>query len=291
MEIGQELSINDDRLYRLNQGYNFLNIDTKKPHKKEDYYIWVWLDVEQNLNETTEKVMVDTNLDVRGSWGNGYELETFFEDINLYSKKLLLNIKKTNNRKNKDNWDRDISHLRDNFRNRTIIFSDVKIGVGKLAERKLKEQGIDFRAKLKKILEQQQETDKKKQKLLDRFVYLKEKVLTLEKFFEKKYSYSYSDEKKDRTYKIMISPEEYNQKLKAIEVEMTAIAKIFNVELNELDYLVIEQKVSYEKWLEVNKEELQEEYEDFGTDETAYADFEEFCGQMYLSSGGVINVG
>ena len=282
----ENVSVNVERLERLNQGFNFLNIEDKE---KTQYYIDVFLEVKQNLKEKTETIKAKTNLPFVSSYNywKGTEVIAFLNELDMFSKKPLFVIKKWNNRKNTKGYDRDLSSLKGKFRKNTLIFSDIKINIKELAEEKLKEIKLDFKTEVKKFLKQQKKTDKEKQKLLDRFIYLKEKELTLKTFLEKQSSYSYG-KPKDRTIKILITPQEYNQQLKDIEKEMKQVAKEFKLELDDFNYLVIEQKVDFDKWLEVNKDKIKENY-DYYEDE-AEETFDEYCKRLYDESGGIIEV-
>ena len=87
----------------------------------------------------------------------------------------------------------------------------------------------------------------------------------------------------------MITPTEYNQKLKDIEKEMTKISEKFDLDIDELDYLIIEQKVDMEKWIDYNEEGLLESWE--SNDEyDSYENFEDFAKQMYEESEKTISI-
>ena len=284
MEIKQELKVRNDILDRINQGYNFLNVDKQGKEKEKKYYINVFIETKQNLKEKTEKMKIKQNLFSVGYWDNDFNVNNFLEKLDKFSKKLFCIIKKTSNRKNKSNYDTDLSELRDKFRDKTIVFNDIDINITENAEQQLKYINLDFIGEVKKLLNQQQKTDKSKQKLIDRFVYLKEKVLTLKTFIEKTNSYD-SRKKEDNSLKILITPEEYNQKLKEIETEMKTIAESFGIELRELDYIVIKERIGFDEWFKQNEDELKENYEE-NEGESDFENFDEYAEQMYVEFEG-----
>jgi len=284
MEIKQELKVRNDILDRINQGYNFLNVDNQRQESKKKYYINVFIETKQNLKEKTEEIKIKQNLFSVGYWDNDFNVNNFLEKLDKFSKKLFCIIKKTSNRKNKSNYDTDLSELRDKFRDKTIVFNDIDINITENAEQQLKYINLDFIGEVKKLLNQQQKTDKSKQKLIDRFVYLKEKVLTLKTFIEKTNSYD-SRKKEDNSLKILITPEEYNQKLKEIETEMKTIAESFGIELRELDYIVIKERIGFDEWFKQNEDELKENYEE-NEGESDFENFDEYAEQMYVEFEG-----
>jgi len=276
--------VRNDILDRINQGYNFLNVDNQRQESKKKYYINVFIETKQNLKEKTEEIKIKQNLFSVGYWDNDFNVNDFLEKLDKFSKKLFCIIKKTSNRKNKSNYDTDLSELRDKFRDKTIVFNDIDINITENAEQQLKYINLDFIGEVKKLLNQQQKTDKSKQKLIDRFVYLKEKVLTLKTFIEKTNSYD-SRKKEDNSLKILITPEEYNQKLKEIETEMKTIAESFGIKLRELDYIIIKERIGFDEWLEQNKDELRENYEE-NEGESDFENFDEYAEQMYVEFEG-----
>jgi len=286
MEIGQKLRIDGMIINTTNQGYNFLNIDSITKGKSK-YYVDVFLETEQTLLKKTQEVKVSFSLPFGYSTHRFADLlEDFFTKLEVFCEKPLLRMKKSNNRKNDvcGGYDRDLRQIKDSLRNKTIVFNDVEITLYPLAEKELKKQKIDFVERFKNILKTQQKRDNEREKLLNRFVYLKEKESTLKCFLEKE-NYSYYPEKRDKTIRIMITPQEYNQKLKKIETEMKQIAKSFGFELSDFDYLKIPRKVEYDEWLSYMKSELKQNYDNYFEGEES---FEDYCERMYDEMGGII---
>ena len=281
MEIKQELKVDTQVLENINKGYNFLNVDNKRDKKSKKYYLEILLDIQQNLKETREEICIKTNI-LNQSRFCEYSIEDFLKDLNEYVRKPYVIIKETSNRINEDRYDNDINGLRDLIRDKHIIFADIDFRIGELAKEKINKNLIE---EIKEILSQQAKVDKKNQKLMDRFIYLKEKVLTLKTLIEE--TKTYWNKPKDNTLKILITTEEYNEKLKVIEEELKVIAKVFGLELREMDYIVVEEELSYDEWLEDNKDDLQENYKIYceNDDYEGCSDFEEYCKMMFEEFG------
>lgn len=284
MEIKQELVLN--RNIEVNKGYNFLNID-KEEQTEHQYYIKVYLDIKQDLIQKDKKIVVDSNLPISRSYhyGSDTEIKDFLESLDKFCKKPFFIVNNGNNRKDTIR----IYNLSNKFRDTILIFNDIKITFGELAIEELKKEGIDFLVSVEEILKQQQAFSKENQRLIERLIYLKEKVKTLRVFIDYNERYNYRLESQPKSLKIMITPTEYNQKLKDIEKEMTKISEKFDLDIDELDYLIIEQKVDMEKWIDYNEEGLLESWE--SNDEyDSYENFEDFAKQMYEESEKTISI-
>jgi len=279
----EQISVREDKLFRINRGYNFFNLE----QKEKKYFIEVMLETYLNLKEKTEEIRVRTDLPTYTNWSNLRSLKVidFLNELEEFVKKPLVKIRNFNRKNKLQSY--EIDSLKDNFRDKTLKFEDIKITIGELAEKKLKEIGIeDFKKKVKEILDLQKTADKKTQELVDKFVQLKEKMLILNELVRDDEYYSYS-KNRDDTMKIKLTALEYNKKLKEVETEIKEIAEKLGIEVRDYDfkYLPIEKKVSYEEWLEHNKVELED---NFNTYEDEYESFEEYCKEMYEQSGGVI---
>lgn len=281
------------RLYKINRGHNFLNLDEKRVMREKKYYISVTLETEMDLLKKEEIIEINTNLELSDNYRyhyEGYSLREFFGELEKWAKKPLVKLN-FSNRKNKLSY----YEIRESdFREKSIDIKDIDISIGELAEKKLKQNKIDFIGKVKEMLGLQKEADEEMQKALDRYIQLKERILQLETFIDKRDDsyYSYSREK-DKTTKIMLSPQEYNKELKKVETEMKALAKKLNVGVREdFRYLPIQKKVGYREWLKANKRELDENFEncydeicdDYGGKPT----FEKYAREMYDESGGFV---
>lgn len=286
MEL-EQIRIDEQKLDRINKGHNFYNL--KQTEKK--YFVEVMLESTIDLLSKDESVIVKTDLPIKSSdWRYEREFNAgdFVKELKSFCEKPFVKIK-TGNRKNKiSSWKLD--NIKENFRERILKFSDIRIVVGKLAEKRLK---YNFEQKIKELLKlQKTATDKRIQKQVDKFVMLREKILLLENFIGKKqndyYSYSY-DKPKDDTIKLTLMPLEYNEKLKEIEIEIKKIAKKLNIEnIGDFDYLKIEKQISYEEWLKMYEVDLRENFENYD-DGSEYENFEEYAKSLYKESGGIVD--
>ncbi len=234
----QELTINYDRLERINKGHNFLNF---KQTEKSRYYVRVMLEATQNLKSKEEQIVVKSNfsfLDFEYRW-EGVSVDDFLKELTAYSKKPLA-IFRTSNRKEKvSSW--NLRGIEKAIRTKKIEFKDIEITIGILAEKKLR---FDFKDKVKEILKEQKKSNKQEQELVDRFIRLREKVLLLKNLIGKKQnSWNSYGEAKDDSIKIQLTDSEYDEQLKVIELELRKIGKKFNItDVGEFDYKEQEQE-------------------------------------------------
>jgi len=287
----KNINIREDKLFRINKGYNFFNLE----QKEKKYFIEVMLETYLNLKEKTETIRIETNLPTNASWRNLRSLEVidFLNELEEFVKKPLVKIRNFNRKNKLQSY--EIGGLKDKFRDKTLKFEDINITIGELAEKKLKAIGIDnFKKKVKEILNLQKTADNKIQELVDRFVKLKEKMLILNELVKDNEYYGYR-ENRDDTIKIKLTPLEYNKKLKKVETEIKEIAEKLGIEVRDYDfkYLPIERKVSYDEWLEHNKVELEDNFNrycsEYGDDEEKpYENFEQYAKEMFDECGGTI---
>lgn len=274
-------SIQQLKLEKLNNGFNFGNMDKPKERK---YFVEVLLKTTINLKGKVEEVEVKHNLFSNYSYGDEDVID-FFEKLEEFAKKPLVKIRYFNRKSQVSTWG-----FSDKFRNKTIKFLDIEISIGELAEQKLKKMDIDFKEKIKELLDLQKKDDKA-QKFVDRYVFLKEKMLTLDECVgKKKESYSYG-KKADETLKIvLLTPEQYNEKLKEIETEMREIAEKFGISISEYDfkYIAIPKKVGFDEWLKASKSWLKENWEEFDDDEKNGRTFKKYTEDVYDECNGEI---
>lgn len=292
-----QMRIDEQRLEKINKGHNFYNLE----QREKKYFIEVMLDTSIDLLEKEEEIRVETDLPmgIRG-WNNlrSQDVIDFFKEFENFVKKPLVKIRTSNRKNTIDSWKLD--SIKENFRDRTLKFSDINISIGELAKKKLKAIEInDFEGKVKKLLDLQQTTGEETQKQVDRFVQLREKMLILKDLVGKNiddyYGYGW-DRKKDDTIKLTLTSLEYNEKLKEIEIEIREIAKKLNIKnIGDFDYLKIQKNIGYDEWLKTNKEDLEmnfnqynDEYDD--DEEKPYKNFDDYAEQMYDENGGVIEV-
>ena len=284
MEDIQQFHIDEQRLMRINKGYNFGNL--QQTEKK--YFVRVMLETTIDLREKEEIIEVDTDLPVEngGYWHSDIEVINFLKELEEFVSLPLVKIRHFN-RKNKVST----YGFSDKFRDEIIKFSDIDITIGELAEKKLKVIGIeDFKKKVKEILALQKGLDEKIQKLIDRFIQLHENIETLKECVGKERD-SYYGDTIDRTLKIELTSSEYNKKLKEIEKEIRKIAGKLKIKVDRYDfkYIPIERKVGYDEWIKVNKEELKGDWDMSDEDDKeGYDSFEKYCEEMYEQNGGII---
>lgn len=265
-----ELRIDAQRLDRINKGTNFLNLAEREEGKK--YYINVFLETSLNLKDKRETLSVESNLPSCSYRGG--EVISFLNELKEYVKLPYGKIFDTNRKDNNK-----VSHynLGLHTRDTEVRFEDIEFDIGELAEKKLQEMDLDIKEEVKKILGEQEED---KQKQIDAFVQLKEKIEILKNLIgSKSYGYGYNQEK-DNTIKILLSPEEYNSKLKEIEKKMIKLEKEFNIQYPmRFEYIKTEEEQAgtFETWFKENEEELREQFESGDSEEMTFDEYAEMC--------------
>lgn len=259
----EEVSVNTIRLDVINKGTTFFNIAEKSisPNRKK-YHLQVNLETRQNLKEKSEEIAVEDNLPIREY---GYWRQDKDDDVDEFLAKLKRYVSRPLGKviiplKSKVS-SYDIG-IKDTIREETIDFDDIDISVGELARKKLKEKGIvDFEGEIKKILSNQ--TEDNAQEKVNAYVVLKDRISALKNLIGRNssYSYSYYNEKKDETIKIPLTPEQYNEKMKEIEVDLRVLEKAFGIKQEELDFIKIKDEKDDEE-TDGEFEEDEEEYED-----------------------------
>lgn len=277
------ITIDTQRLERTNKGFNFLNLNNEYGKKK--YFISVLLKTEQNLKGKEEKLVVDTNLPFceRGWRYSGYELTAFLKEFEEFVKLRLGKIIMPN-KTQVGNY--ELSSLKSNLRNENINIEDIEISIGVLAEKKLKELNINFAEKVRETLNlQDRKKDKETQNKVNKYILLREKIITLKNLLrggESHSGYGYNRQT-DNSLKITLTAEEYNSKLKEVEIELRALEKEFNLREERVEYVEIKEPITYEKWLEANREVLEQNFEE---DDNREMTFDEYAEMMFEESEG-----
>lgn len=280
----------EDRLEKANKGKNFFGekISEEKVVGKKMFYIKILLKITQNIKERNEVLEVDENLcNDYYSWDKS--IEHFFEELQKFVKKPLAKIPAI------VGLDRyELKNIGENFRERNIKFSDIKISIGELAKEKL---DFDFAEKVKDILNLQTTTSSL-QKEVDKFIQLKGKIEILKTRIGKETSY-WNNSPTDDTLKLFLSNEEYNEKLKAIELEIRGLSKKLHIDIGDFRYKKVQKKLSYKKWLEINKCELEDNWENIkeeveyrceDEEENVPKTFEEYAKGIFEQTDGCIEV-
>ncbi len=129
-----QMRIDEQRLFKINKGHNFYNLE----QREKKYFIEVMLKTSMNLLEEEEEIRVETDLPMgsRG-WSNlrREEVIDFFKELKNFVKKPLVKIRTSNRKNTIDSWKLD--SIKENFRDRTLKFSDINITIGELAGKKL----------------------------------------------------------------------------------------------------------------------------------------------------------
>ena len=272
---------------------NLNNLNYVERREKRKPFVKVFLIVNQNLKEKNERIGVRTNLDCFGYCYGDISIEQFFKQVEDWAIKPLIERVKGANRRNKISYWGNLRGVRNGSRDTTIDFKDLEITIGDLAKKKLK---FDFEKKFEDILKLQKKPSKSQQEIINRIVYLNEEILTLEVLIGKKDGYGYSsyNKPKDSTIKITLTSIEFNEKLKAIELELRRLGdKISIKDIGDFHYKKIEQEVNYSDWLKANIDELKDNWEDDcdgDENEREYRDFDEFCWAMFERTRKIIEV-
>jgi len=247
-----------EKLNKLNKGYNFINLD---PMNRR-YRIEVKLFVELDLEGREDNLFIDHNLPMRYCYGDD-SFQTFLRELSAWVKKPCY-IPRSIHRKSKLG-SYDMRKTTD-CRQVEIRPADVAVVVHDVAREYLKQKhGVDdFQKVVLDLLAQQKRATKGQIRAIDRWVYLEERKLHLDKAVESDDGYySYRE---DNTQKFKLSIEEYNKRLKDIEKEMRELAKKHR-------FLDIED-VRF-RYLEEGEDEDCDEYDDYDDDEDDEDDEEE----------------
>lgn len=267
-----DLQINQQVLENFG-GKNFFNIGDNT-QKKE--FIQVTLETIQDLEDKRETLNVRSSLPFSHYYGT--DLESFIKELKEFVKLPLAKIR-TSKKSPLSYYELSSIGVRDT----TIRLRDIDFQIGELAEKKMNELGItDFKAFVGELLEQQKEVNISCQSDIDNLITLREKIYTLKCLLGKRVntnSYYNSDYRtpKDETMKIVLSPEQYNQKLEEIEKELRVIEKRLGLRETTFEYIKEEKKeeISFEEWFNENEEQLREDYESNDEGEMTFEEYAE----------------
>lgn len=267
------------KLDRLNKGFNFFNFT----QTEKKYYIKVNLVVKQNLEEREETLEVDTNIYSNGYYYREYDVEKFLKDLEDFCSKPLAEVIRTNKKERGYGYygsGIDLREIENEIRDKTIKFSDIKIEIGELARQKLKELNIDFENRVKDLLSKQKSISKDKQIKINRYVFLREHLKMLKSLITEESNYYSYNKPKDNSLKIMLNPNEYNDRLKEVEKELRILEKSLEITPYKIEYIVIKEEMTYEKWLKENEEQLRGEFQESECE----IPFEEWAEMTYENS-------
>ena len=226
------------RLKRLNNGYNFFNIDPEK----RPYKIELVVQVELTLQGADESLSVFHNLPFyKYSYGTEEEQkwEGFLEALSKWVSKPLWAPRSF------DRGDeQELYHLKEQIHCRRVSLqmSDVAVVVHEVAKEYLKRKyGIDsFEKLVAEHLGRQRDATRDELKAIDRWVCLEERKVFLDKAVEgRRHGYSY-ERTEDKTARFSMSVADYNAEMKGIEKEMRKLAKrheFLNIEEARFHYI------------------------------------------------------
>jgi hypothetical protein len=269
--------IEQQRLEKLNKGFNFF-MDTNKP-KHNKHYIRLYVYVEQDLVDKDERLRVES--DIFHFYSHEEDYKGFLEELKKFCNKPFAEIILSNRKDMLNDYHDNLSELRQKIRTETINFSDIDITIMDLAKNKLAELKLDFIKEVKKILDKQKNISKENQDKINDYVFLREELKTYDKLIEKKNwdNYSYSSKPTDNTQKVRLNPQEYNDKLKQIEIKIRKLEKDLGLDETDIKYIEIKEKISFKEWLKQNEGELRDNFKNDNEDENMT--FEEYAEQSY----------
>jgi hypothetical protein len=255
-ELYRKLKDREERAFKQNRGLTLLNAD----EFKSSLFISVLKKVEINLLEKEEEVVVETNIFDR--YRDEYNVEEFLKELKKYMSTPAYNffIQYNRRRENKVSF-----YWKAKFREHDFEFEELKITIGEQAKEYVDSLGFDFVGEIKKIIKNKKQVTEKESKDFERYSFLYNRIDDLERQINKpKNSYYYSREAEDKTIKLTISYEEYNEKLKEVETEMKVLCKKYSfLELPKFDYIEIKEPIKFEDWIKEHKDEVEESWNEF----------------------------
>jgi len=253
--IYRKLKDREERVLKQNRGLTLLNADKFK----SSFFISIYKEVELNLLGKEEKIVVVTN--ILGSYSysyNGLSIEEFLVKLKKYlsipTYKFLIQ------RENKVDF-----YWKAKFRTKDFEFEDIKITIGEQAKEYVDSLKFNFIEEVKKLVKNKKQATEQEGKDFEKYFFLYNRIDDLKRQVKESNNsyYSYHQDA-DRTLKITISTEEYNQKLKEVETEMKEICKKYSyLELPRFDYIKIVELITFEDWLKEQGEELRESWDEF----------------------------
>lgn len=277
----QRLKLMEEKLKKDNAGLNLLNAEKFKP----SYFISVHKVEKVNIVGKEEEIVVETNLPFM-SWRYNSDkdgIKEFFNQLEGFVKVPRYKLFVEHNRKgvNKLGW-----YGFPKFREETLVFNEIKIGIGDRARADIEKQGFDFVERLKFYLAQQKEPSEKEQKDFERYNTLVYQIHDLKRQHEEKGNYYYGQDV-DKTFKIRQDDVSFNEKMKATEDELKKICKKYAfLKMPDIRYAKIKEPVmSFEDWREKHEEEIKGiwdsdvDKDDYGDNFDTYLEdcYNQFC--------------
>lgn len=277
-----KLKAREEELIANNKGFNLLgNFNEKKPR---GYFISLMVKTRLNLKNKEEKIVLNSDFPFV-TWRYSYDRENgiqdFLDELVKYCKKPVYKYPFQRNRKqdNKVNtWNMP------EFREKKVAFEDIEFNIGEKAHDLLFADKIDFVKMVKDILEYQKELTDEEKADFDKYFFLYEKIENTKRQLKSTSSY-YSNKPTDNTLTFNISKQEYNEKLKEIEVELNSLCDKHEVlEMPSIYYKEIIKKKTLDEFKEESIENLRDSWDNDMDEEDRDrfdGDFDEFLKQKY----------
>jgi len=226
----QRLRVVEDKLRRDNKGLNLINSQKSSP----TFSIHLFKKVEGNLLTMKSEILVNSNLPFMNWNFQNVSIDEFFEKFEEYVKLPIFKrfIKLNRCQENKlSGWGLT------NFREDIISIKDIDISFGEECLKQVSEGDIVlFKNRIKTILSKQHLYTESESKDFTRYFILCEKAQDLRRQVKSSNNYCY-DRNNDKSIKMTLSDEEYNNKLKLIEDELKALNKKYEfLSIPRLDY-------------------------------------------------------
>ena len=258
-EVYRKLKDREERVSKQNRGLTLLNADKFKPN----FFISVLKKIDLNLLEKEEEVVVDSNVLSYDYYSyEGMSIKDFLRKFKGYMSIPVYDFRTQFNRRRENKVD---FYYKCKFRKKDFEFEDVKITIGEQAKDYVDSLDFNFIEEVKKIIKNKKKVTEREIKDFERFSFLYNRVEDLGRQVKQSHysNYSYGHDT-DRTLKISITAEEYNQKLKEVEEELKILCKKYSyLELPRFDYIKIVEPITFEDWIKEHKSEVEDSWSEF----------------------------
>lgn len=251
-----QYSVNPEKLYFQNKGQNLL-----KKVVAPKYQIRMYLEVRGNLLNRHSEILVNSNLPFM-SWNyQNISEKDFLKNLKEFVKLPIYEDFVVRNRKqaNKHSAWGDTT-----FRTKAVDFDKISFSWGENLSNEIDEDfKTKFVSKVMDILDSQRYATPQEEIDFKKYYDLLEEVdnLTRQGKAKCKYSWCYSPSTKDETKQILLEKEEFNNKLKSIETELTNLKEKYDyLNLPRFDYIEDEEENPYEQ-------DYEEDYDDYDEDD------------------------
>jgi len=258
----RKLRDREEKLTKNNKGLNLLgNFIERKPR---GFYISLMVETKVNLKGKKENIDISSNLPFF-SYSYSYDkkgIQDFLDKLKEYCKKPFYKFPKQRNRK----ADNKMSMWRlPNFREEKILFEEIDFRIGEKAVGKLHKDKLDFVEVVKSILKYQKQITNEEETDFNKYFLLCERIEDLKRQINHKenYGYGYGYKKvTDTTLTFEITKEEFNKKLKVLEMELKSLCDKYEVlTMPNIRYKEIVKQMSCEDWCIDNEEDVRDSWD------------------------------